>query len=139
MEKFTQTSLDRQYSFLCELVHSKALLGINGANAAITNDIRRHPGRSQIGNNLPVMSQPQGNPIQPVPVYHNSFPLLPQTQSAYPVSPQQNSLSMQLPPMPPPHPPSMTSASFNSLPLQKQSIVPTNAVINYHNFFMFII
>uniref|UniRef100_A0AC34G3S5 ZP domain-containing protein n=1 Tax=Panagrolaimus sp. ES5 TaxID=591445 RepID=A0AC34G3S5_9BILA len=140
MEKFTQTSLDRQYSFLCELVHSKAVLGINGNSPqsfnsipAVTNNIRRHPARTQIGNNLPVIPESsQQNPIQPMPSYHNTFPLIPQSPLPSPLPP--------LPPMPPyqrneinPQQNSipLSSSSFNPFISQRQAIVPSN--LNYPN------
>uniref|UniRef100_A0A7E4UVQ6 ZP domain-containing protein n=1 Tax=Panagrellus redivivus TaxID=6233 RepID=A0A7E4UVQ6_PANRE len=117
MEKFTQTSLDRQYSFLCELVHSHALLGINGAgHPGQTNEIRRSPARSYVNNNLPVVS--------------NQAPIVPARSSlanAFPLP------SLQVPPLPQfnfntvnPVPPVPSNVGQNQQSQAAHSIVPTN-------------
>ncbi|KAE9554314.1 hypothetical protein FO519_002485 [Halicephalobus sp. NKZ332] len=67
MEKYTQTMYDRQYSFLCELVHSKAMMGIDGKSPIEPQEVRRHPGKLS-GSLLPT-------PIQPTTSFNNRLPI----------------------------------------------------------------
>uniref|UniRef100_A0AC34RE76 ZP domain-containing protein n=1 Tax=Panagrolaimus sp. JU765 TaxID=591449 RepID=A0AC34RE76_9BILA len=83
IDKYTQTADDRQYSFLCELVHSKALMGIDGKDQKTENDVRRHPVAESRNKFLPVA------PIQPINNFQKQIPLF-QTP---PESRVQNSLN----------------------------------------------